>query len=386
MPESPACLNARVSLEEIRSLKRDFDTAYDLAVVSGKQRDVEKAQGLKRDLEAKTKALQETLSIVEAERLFDLRRQYEARTALLRNVGLVETKKEADASGAEREVSFMIGIDGKVYPMPSYDTLVSRLAERKEFLEIKADQGFTKLLLVPFGMSIDAMILKFKAHLLEYKKGHAAFGRTNPAVRDASDEPGWNPLWVWEDGYNGADANGTLVYNPISFDASHTGATKTEMLARQEVDNDTAAGWRVLLLQGGENSKGYKGIPRDGQGKTEGTRIPRQDIEAGKTPRAYLADQLAASGEQGSAYRNESGITPEEWIVMFMAHLEETGKPMDNYQNGADSIAYLTGAYFTASDDVPSAYWSRDARQACVNGDDPDSVDEFVGVRSAVRV
>ena len=98
MPESPACLNARVSLEEIRSLKRDFDTAYDLAVASGKQRDVEKAHGLKRDLEAKTKALQKTLSIVEAERLFDLRRQYEARTALLRNVGLVETTKEADAS------------------------------------------------------------------------------------------------------------------------------------------------------------------------------------------------------------------------------------------------------------------------------------------------
>ena len=269
----------------------------------------------------------------------------------------------------------MTGIDGKVYPMPSYDTLVSRLAERKEFLEIKADQGFTKLLLVPFGMSLDAMILKFKAHLLEYKKGHAAF---------ALDEN--QPVWVWEDGYNGADANGTLVYNPISFDASHTGATKTEMLARQEVDNDTVAGWRVLLLQGDENSKGYKGIPRDGQGRTEGTRIPRQDIEAGKTPRAYLADQLAASGEQGSAYRNESGITPEEWIVMFMAHLEETGKPMDNYQNGADSIAYLTGAYFTASGDVPSAYWHRDARQANVDRSVPVFVDGNLGVRSAVRV
>ena len=71
---------------------------------------------------------------------------------------------------------------------------------------------------------------------------------------------------------------------------------------------------------------------------------------------------------------------------MFMAHLEETGKPMDNYQNGADSIAYLTGAYFTASDGVPRAYWSRDDRRASVSGSDPDRVVERIGVRSAVRV
>ena len=79
-------------------------------------------------------------------------------------------------------------------------------------------------------------------------------------------------------------------------------------------------------------------------------------------------------------------MTPEEWIVAFMAELEETGKPMDNYQNGTDSIAYLIGAYFTASDNVPCAYWNRVFRQAYLVGRDPDDVDEGIGVRSAVRV
>ena len=390
MPPSQSCLTARASLEEIRTLKRDFDVVYDLAVATGTQEDILNAQTLKHTLETKMHALQETLYIVEAERLFDLKRQYESQIALLRKVGLVEIRKETDVSGLEREVSFFTGINGKAYPMPSYDTLVSRLVERKELLETKADQGFKKLLLVPFGMSLDALIVKFRAYLLEYKKTHPAFGRTDTATSDASDRPDWNPLYVWEDGYKGADANGTLVYDPVSFDASHAGATKAEVLERQEADKDTAQGWRVLLLQGGENGNGFKGIPRSGQGKMKGTKIPRKDIETGMTanpitPRDYLRSQLQVSGDPGSPYHGESGMTPEEWIVAFMANLEETGKPMDDYQNQTDSAAYLTGTYLTASDVVPNARWNRDVRQAFLSGSYPGFVVGGVGVRSAVR-
>jgi len=385
MPESTACLNARVSLEEIRSLKRDFAAFYDLAVSSGKQDEIERAQGLKRDLEIKTKALQETLAIVEAERLFDLRRQYEAQTALLRKAGLIETRREADTGGVEREISFMTGIDGKTYTMPSYETIVSRLAERKELIETKADQGFKKLLLVPFGMRLDAMLAKFKAYLLEYKKAYdmAHKNDTPPGIFALYEK---RPVLVWESGYNGADVDGTLVYDPVSFDGSHAGATKAQVLERQNADQDTAAGWRVLLLQGGGSTKGYKGIPRSGNGQIEGVQHQRNDIEAGKSPREYLADQRTMSGDPDSPYRSESGMTPEEWIVMFMAHLEETGKTIDDYHSGKESIAYMTGAYFAASDHVPHAYWSRDGRPSLVRRHVPDDANEYIGVRSAVRV
>lgn len=385
MPESTACLNARHTLEEIRTLKRDFDTAYDLAVSSGKQGEVEKAQGLKRDLETKIKALQETLAIVEAERLFDLRHQYDVQMTLLLKIGLVETKKVMDGSGAERDVSFMTGIDNEVYTVPSYETIVSRLAERKEFLETKADQGFKKLLLVPFGMSLDALLAKFKTHLLEYKKAYdQAHKKDTPPGVFALDEN--QPVWVWESGYKGADINGTLVYDPVSFDESHAGATKAEVLEGQRSGKDTAAGWRVLLLQGGESAKGYKGIPKSGNGQMEGTQHPRHDIEAGKSPREYLADQRTVSGDTDSPYRGEFGMTPEEWIVMFMAHLEETGKPIDAFKRDTDSVPYLIGAYFTASADVPDAFWGRVGRQARLLRSGPDFVDDDIGVRSAVRV
>ncbi|TAL50877.1 hypothetical protein EPN81_01535 [Patescibacteria group bacterium] len=120
MGESTVCLRARASLEEIRSLKREFDFAYDLASYLGKEDDIVRARELQGELEKKMKAIQETLNIVEAERLFDLKRQYDSQTALLRKAGLLETKKEKSASGVEREIFFITGIDGKEYPMPSY--------------------------------------------------------------------------------------------------------------------------------------------------------------------------------------------------------------------------------------------------------------------------
>ncbi|TAL51112.1 hypothetical protein EPN81_00745 [Patescibacteria group bacterium] len=217
MPDSTACLTARASLEEIRSHKQEFDVAYDLVVSSRKPEDVLKAQGLKRDLETKMNALQETLYVVEAERLFDLRHQYESQIVLLKSAGLVETKKETDAAGVEREVFFMTGIDGKEYPMPSYETIVSRFGERRELFETKADQGFKKLVLVPFGIGLDALIQKFRAHLLAYKKAHPAFGRIDPSLRDGSDHSNWDPLWI-SDWYREAGINNTLVYDPVSFD------------------------------------------------------------------------------------------------------------------------------------------------------------------------
>ena len=44
MPYSTVCINARASLEEIRTLKHKFDVAYSLAITSNNQEDIEKAQ------------------------------------------------------------------------------------------------------------------------------------------------------------------------------------------------------------------------------------------------------------------------------------------------------------------------------------------------------
>src|SRR3989338_10844566 len=152
MPISFLCTNLRSSLETIRSRKMDFDAAYVAAVSSGTPEDVQKAQDLKHLLETQTRELQKSVNKLEAEHLYDLTAQYESQVTILKDTGLIETKTSTNETGKEQEVSFMRDIHGNEYPVPSYETIVHRFAEQKELLRTKADQGFTKFLLVPIGM------------------------------------------------------------------------------------------------------------------------------------------------------------------------------------------------------------------------------------------
>jgi hypothetical protein len=85
---STTCPAARVTLERLRVLKRDFDAAYDEAADSVTPAVSQAAQAIKRRLTAETAALQESLSATEIERTFDLRHQYGAQLVLLENAGL----------------------------------------------------------------------------------------------------------------------------------------------------------------------------------------------------------------------------------------------------------------------------------------------------------
>jgi hypothetical protein len=117
-------------------------------------------------------------------------------------------------------------------------------------------------------------------------------------------------------------------------------------------------------------------IPRAGKGKPIGGR-PR--IEANKTPKEYL--EAIGTGE----YQNESGMTPEEWLMQAITTLEEKNQVIDDWQ-GKGSIAYNTGAYFPASGRVPYACWGRGIRRAYLDRDDPARGNGGIGARSAVRV
>src|SRR3989339_1353979 len=147
-----------------------------------------------------------------AEEFYHLREQYTSQVSLLEQVSILK-------EGA------ILGIDNKKYPIPTLEQIASRLFERRETLRTKHDQGFTKLLLVPFGMSLDTLRETFKQFLLKYKKDNPSFDlNTN------------NPLWTQEE-YQGADMGDSpdLVYEPQSFDKEgHGGKTKMEILKGQE--------------------------------------------------------------------------------------------------------------------------------------------------------
>src|SRR3989339_1669345 len=168
-----------------------------------------------------------------AEEFYHLEKQYASQVAILEQAGILK-------EGA------ILGIDGNTYPIPTLEQIAMRLFERRETLRTKHDQGFTKLLLVPFGMSLDILQETFKQFLLDYKQSHPFFDLdTN------------QPLWAWEE-YRGADIGDSprLVYEVGSFeDKNHGGKTKMEILeeekntlGRVHGDRERKA-WTVLLLQ-----------------------------------------------------------------------------------------------------------------------------------------
>ena len=342
---------------------------------------LERFEYLLKNGEPKKEDYTETLEY--AEEFYHLREQYTSQFNLLKEAGILKE-------------GVILGIDGNTYPIPTLEQIASRLFERRETLETKHDQGFTKLLLVPFGMSLDTLRETFKQFLLKYKKDNPTFNLDTH-----------EPLWAWSD-YQGADIGDSpnLVYYPQSFDEKdHQGKTKMEMLKEQAKGRWTPAfagvaggkglgtpGWTVHLLQPSDpsnsHSLGFASIPREGQGTSQGDENPRPPFEAGKTPNEYLSILQNAQSDKDSPYHGETGMTPEDWITAFMIHLSETGKPLDDVWNptNKESISYLTGAFFQSCIDVPCVSWRRGSRLADLYGSGPHARGENFGLLSSVVV
>ncbi len=313
-----------------------------------------------------------------AERLYHLEEQYTSQVKLLEQVGILKD-------------GVITGIDGKQYLIPTLEQIASRLFERREELSTKHDQGFTKLLLVPFGMSLDNLREVLRQFLLDYKENNPSFDLDTD-----------RPLRIWEEGYQGADIGDSpkLVYHPQSFiQDGHGGKTKMEIVkTNYQLPTLTSTqspfpGWTIHLFQPSnlesqdtETPIGFALIPQQGQGTPQGDLTPRPSLEEGKTPNEYLSILKKAQNDPNHPYSQESGMTPEDWIMAFMTHLSETGKPIDNHANGIENILCLTGVFFRFSVNVPFALWNRDRRQAGLGWGDPRSRDRGVGARFSVII
>jgi len=359
---------------------------------------LERFEYLLKNGELKKEEIDLAKALEYGEKFYRLKEQYDFQVSLLEQVGILK-------EGA------ILGIDGNTYPIPTLEQIALRLFERREILKTKHDQGFTKLLLVPFGMSLDSLQETLKQFLLKYKKD-------NPTFNLDTNEP----LWVWEE-YKGADIGDSpnLVYHPKSFtENGHGGKTKTQILKEQaegrwtlpptagSATGGTASagaaggkglgtpGWTVHLLQPSnldtqdtdETPIGIASIPREGQGTPQGDLIPRPPLEANKFSNEYLSILQKAQEDKDSPYHGETGMTPEDWITAFMIHLSETGKPLDNWEKGGESMSYLTGAFFSFSISilVLGAGWSCGSRQADLDRFVPHGRGEDIGVRFSVVV
>ncbi len=341
---------------------------------------LERFEYLLKNKEPMKEKLSEALEY--AQEFYHLEKQYTSQVALLEQVGILKE-------------GVITGIDGNEYPIPTLEQIAIRLFERRGELFTKHDQGFTKLLLVPFGMSLDSLRETLKQFLIKYKKNNPTFDLDTD-----------NPLWISED-YQGADTGDSpkLVYEPQSFTKEgHGGKTKMEILKEQKTPGQTRGddgwtsdnewkGWTIHLLQSSDptnlDSLGFAPIPRKGQGTPKGEEISRAPLEAGQSANKYLSILQNAQDDPNSSYFQESGMTPEDWIMAFIIHLSETGKPLDDVLNptNTESYCYLTGAFFSSSViNVPFACWRRGDRRAGLGGIVSHVRVEDTGVRLSVII
>ncbi|MBI3273579.1 MAG: hypothetical protein HYZ69_00375 [Candidatus Colwellbacteria bacterium] len=366
----------QTELQAVTVVKERFDAAYAQAVISG---DTTEAEQVRQELTDKMKALKEKLNPFEAR--LKVREQYESQIAMMARLGILEPL-------SDRKLGIK-GIDGQEFPLLTYQEVSKRMVEKKDVLKTKVDQGFVKLVVVPFGMPLDKLVAIYKAALDKHFKDKKLF-YTKKDHHDPQEplEPitelnSDGSLYVWSE-YGGADTNGKLVYYPKEFSTTNHGAqTKAQLLAGGQ------QGFTIRFVEDMPN------IPHQGQGKTVGSSGNERRqldtagtsiqgyVEQGQTtpsPREYLK---ALQTEQ--QYEHEQGMTPEEQLMYALTYLEETNQVIDDYQ-GKGSISYQLGAFFPSSGSVPNAYWYRGDRQAHLRRDDPGYRNDYCGVRPAVGV
>ena len=258
----------------------------------------------------------------------------------------------------EGNLEGIVAITGDRWVPPTAEELERLLAERADVLEQKIEQGFTKLIVVPFAGSLDRLAEKYGEALKEaHSKGTLLDSSGQPLELDTNE-----PVWIW-DPLKNADAKGELVYRPEEFGDNHNGMTKEEIIGV-----DGTPGWRLLLVE-----EGMSDIPKAGQGKTIGG---RPQLECGKNSTEYLRIL-----RDDPAYENEVGLTPEAYLALAMTELKENHRVLDD-----ETYTALVDSYLPGQREVPYADWDRGIRRAYLNAVGPDLASDDWGPRSAVRV
>jgi len=353
---SSPCEQLRQEYKELKTLNQEFVLAYKKALETG---DLKKAKQLKAELEERRNALEEKLWPFDKKELSreEFERQYNSQKETMKRVGILK-----ELSNGEWGI---IGIDNEEYVFPSLREITERMRKNKEALKTKTEQGFNRLLITPLGMRLDDLIEIYKQVILKHhREGKLLATKENPSDPDKPLELNEEePVQVW-DRYQNADISGELVYFPQEFSQNHQGKTKKEILKDQ-------GGFTVMLTEDLPN------IPRQGKGKEIGG---RKQPEADQSPNKYLEIL-----KTNPAHQNETGMTPEEQIILAILHLEKTNQVLDDYL-GKGSISHQLGAYFIVDGSVPFACWRRGFRLARLGGSDPGYSDSARGVRAGVRV
>ena len=290
----------------------------------------------------------------EFEKKFELRKQYQEQLKTLAETGLIELLPNGDMG--------FYDINHEQRRIPTYEEILERARAKKEFLEKKREQGFTQLLVVPFGMKLREIADRARDLMLKKHKEGKLKG-TNGDKLELDEEM---PVWMDEKYQAGdVDISGDLVYDVEKFDkAKHGGKTKQEILGETN-------GWDIMFIED------MPDLPAEGKGKTVGG---RKQLEANKTPEQYLKKM-----KEDEQYAGESGMTPEAELAYFMHYLQKNNQVIDDWE-GSGKTNWNLGGYLKSAGGVCCSFWSRSVRRLRLRWFDSDLHFGIYAVRASVRI
>jgi len=358
--------------QELSGLEAELDQALE-------EQNTQKAEELLLELEQRTSALEERVALP-IERELKLKEQYQSQVELLAEHHLIQ-----ELSNGKRGI---VGIDGKEYPLPSYQEIRAGLKESRELLEKKAEQGFAKLLLVPFGLAVSELKAAHQAELLRRHENDTLLSSDGtPLVKldSSGSKQSLADYYVFEENADtNQDPNQAVCYygvrkfpekdqsgNYEQFNPQvHGGQTKQEILGE-------GGAWQVFLVE----DTGV--LPAENEGETKGG---RKQMETNQTPRDYLS-----LTQEEEPYQGETGLTRESWIILSLSHLKETNRQIDIYDSNDLSqgkICYLFDSFIVSPSGgyVSRADFDRGFRQAYLTGDGPGVAFSSIAARPAVKI
>lgn len=289
-----------------------------------------------------------------------IKEQLEKQVAILQKLGILKILEDGKTFG-------ILGIDNKEYPLPTLEYILQKLKNKKEFLKKKMDQGFTKIILVPFACSLEIIIKKYEETIIAHHNSGTLLA-TKEKINDKDEKLELNlnhPINIWNECKNG-DKKNNFVYFPEKYEKeNHQGKTKTELLL------DSQNAWQIFLVENMPN------IPSADRGKKINH---RKQIEANKTPSEYL-EMLHAD----KTYQGEEGLTPEADLIYAITYLEETNQIINDWQ-GKGNVSYELGAFLISSLGVPWLGWNRDFNRADLWKSNILNKDAHTGIRVGVRI
>lgn len=289
-----------------------------------------------------------------------IQEQLVKQVAILQSVGILEI--------LENEKSLCIlGIDNKKYNVPTLEEILQRIEDKKELVRKKMEQGFTKIIIVPFACSLEKIIKKYEETLINHSNNDKLLA-TKENTSDIDNKLELDikhPINTWNE-YKDGDIKNNFIYFPKKYDKeNHGGKTKLELLANPK------NAWQIFLIENMPNIPSFENAKKINH---------RKQIETNKTPKEYM-EMLQSQ----KIYEGEEGLTPEADLIYAITYLEETNQVINDWQ-GKGNLSYELGAFFISSNSVPCLGWDQDFNRVDLWKFSVDNRDPHTGVRVGIKI